>query len=105
MVSLSCLGVVKSKNCQTSVLGPVLKMTYLLKMEVKKPTVHSFRLSTSTVLTDLPLILILSVYTDFLTLKFGKIQIFPPKIRQGWATSGFIRNSGFFFLLSPFKKI
>ena len=31
---------------------------------------------------DLPLILILSVYTDFLTLKFGKIQIFPPEIRR-----------------------
>ena len=27
---------------------------------------------------DLPLILILSVYTDFLTFKFGKIQIPPP---------------------------
>ena len=31
--------------------------------------------------TDLPLIRILSVYTDFLTVKFGKIQIFLPKIR------------------------
>ena len=32
--------------------------------------------------TDLPLILILSVYIDFLTFKFGKIQIFPPKIKR-----------------------
>ena len=31
---------------------------------------------------DLPLIQILSVYTDFLTLEFGKIQIFHPKIRR-----------------------
>ena len=33
---------------------------------------------------DLPLILILSisVYTDFLTSKLGKVQIFPPKIGQ-----------------------
>ena len=36
----------------------------------------------TTATTDLPLILILSVYTDFLTLKFGKIRIFPKKIRQ-----------------------
>ena len=40
---------------------------------------HSARAASTS--TDLPLILILSVYTDFLTLKFGNIQIFPPKIR------------------------
>ena len=42
---------------------------------------------------DLPLILILSVYTDFLTFKFGKIQIFSTKIKRNtdfwWTAKGF----------------
>ena len=34
------------------------------------------------IVSDLPLILILSVYTDFLTVKFSKIQIFPLKLGE-----------------------
>ena len=52
--------------------------------------------------SDLPLILIWSVY-DFLTLKFGKIQIFPPKI--GRNTDFFMECQTFFLILSLFIQI
>ena len=41
----------------------------------------SINLPEVALVTDLPLILILSVYTDFLTLKFGNIQVFEAKYR------------------------
>ena len=52
---------------------------------------------------DLPLIQILSVYTDFLTVKFGKIQIFLPKIR--WNTDFVLECQRFFLILSLFIQI
>ena len=47
--------------------------------------------------TDLPLILILSVYTDFSPLEFGKIQNFYPKI---WQNPGFFlgMQNGFLYI-------
>ena len=44
---------------------------------------------------DPPLILILSIYTDFLPFKFGKIRIFFLKI---WENTDFFRNAKGFFL-------
>ena len=48
--------------------------------------------------TDLPLILILSVYTDFLPFEFGKIQIFFLKIWQN--TDFFEECERIFFIFS-----
>ena len=56
---------------------------------------HCLPLST-TRNADLPLILILSVYTDFLLLEFGKIQIFLLEIGQN--TDFFFRNAKGFSL-------
>ena len=53
--------------------------------------------------TDLPLIQILSVCTDFFTLEFGKIQIFQNKIRRN--TDFFLECQRFFLILSIFIQI
>ena len=52
---------------------------------------------------DLPLILILSVYTDFLPLEFGKIQIFFLEI---WQNTDFFKEcERVFFIFSLFIQI
>ena len=54
-------------------------------------------------IADLPLILILSVYTDFLLLEFGKVQIFFLEI---WQNTDFFKEcERVFFIFSLFIQI
>ena len=63
---------VKSYSCETSLLEPSPHIMQLCQQLEK----------TYTAVSDLPLLLILSVYTDFLPSEFGKIQIFFLEIWQ-----------------------
>ena len=62
---------------------------------------------TLSVLTDLPLILILSVYADFLTFKFGKVQIFLLKLSKIQIFGGLPKVFPYTFLIHTdiFPKI
>ena len=81
----------------------MLSCILLLVSVKKKPSYYSLirLLRKATPQTDLPLILILPIYSDFLTLKFGKIQIFPPKIRRN--TDFFFWNAKDFSLYCPYS--
>ena len=61
-------------------------------------TILAYKRCNKRIKTNLPLILILSVYTDFLPVKFGKIQIFFLKIWQN--TDFFEECVRIFFIFS-----
>ena len=74
----------------------ISECTCISNHSLKREAVDYYVLSPPRGIADLPLILILSVYTDFLPLEFGKIQIFFLEIWQN--TDFFNEWKGFLYI-------